>query len=78
MTLTYYIVVALMWVCLFLMVRHTCTVVNIYGRRNGACLRTVRAAQFTGALGLLVVGTGTTYAAHVVFTLHALAVSGVH
>ncbi|ANZ50706.1 hypothetical protein STRATTON_281 [Erwinia phage vB_EamM_Stratton] len=78
MTLTYYIVVALMWVCLFLMVRHTCTVVNNYGRRCGACSRTVRMAQFTGVFGLFVVGTGATYAASVVLALHTLSVSGVH
>lgn len=78
MTLTYYIVVALMWACLFLMVRHTCTVVDNYGQRCGACQRTVRMAQFTGAIGLLIAGTGATYAASVVLALHTLAVSGVH
>lgn len=78
MTLTYYIVVALMWVCLFLMVRHTCTVVDAYGRRCGACTSTVTLAKVTGVIGLLVAGTGATYAASVVLALHTLAVSGVH
>lgn len=78
MTSIYYILVLLMWVMLYFMVRHTCNVVNDYGCRNRVCTRTIRAAQFTGILGLLVIGTGTTYAAHIVYTLHVLSVSGIH